>query len=273
MKNEFKKIFQIIAIVILFFAGQNVYAEGETINLTIKKEGKEVLSLNIPLPPEGMININDSGGSQQEVEGRSVLNIIYDADDTSPEFNISELTYYPSFGAFYLKCITVDGDELCDNWQYKVDGETPGTGMDGKILSGGESVILFFGEENLPEPEPEPDPVEEETRKSSGSSRTRPRVSTTVVAQDPVLEVPPEVTALVISEPVSPIVVAPTVPEKKEPATPKPEPKKIATLGDIASKNTATVIEVETITEIEQPPTPPEKDSWFKTILKWLFNF
>jgi hypothetical protein len=278
MKKEFIKFLQILAVGILFFIGQNIYAEGETIDLTIKNEGAEVVSLNLALPQEGMISINDSGGNSQEVDARSVLNIIYNADNESADFDISELTYYSSFGAFYLKCISINGDELCDNWLYKVNDQGPSVGMDQNILSGGETIVLYYGSdeepENPPEPEPEPEPEAEETHRSSGGSRARRRIETKVVAPDPVLEVAPETSAVVVNEPVlPPPVVIPMVPDNKDPVVSKPAPKKVTTIGEVASKNSATVIEAETANVIEQPPAQPKKDGWFKTILKWLFGF
>jgi len=125
------------------------YAVSTDINLSLKNNGVVIYSGNIPLPAPGMIDINDSSGNPHPIDALSVLSIIHKADLDSSNFNISNLMYYSSFGAFYLKCITVPA-LLCDNWQYKVDGTDPGVGMDTKILSGGERVVLFFGRDDEP---------------------------------------------------------------------------------------------------------------------------
>lgn len=146
MKNFLQLCFIFFLVLISFVASAE-----EEIKLTIKNNGDVVFYRNVPLPGEGMLDINDSGGNPHTVNARSVLFIINEADIASSDFNISNLIYYPSFGAFYLKCITIYvGTELCDNWQYKINNDYPSVGMDQTILSGGENIILYFGKEELP---------------------------------------------------------------------------------------------------------------------------
>ena len=151
MKNT-KFFLQSLFILFLLFGYQFSYA-AEEIKLTLKHDGDVVFYGIVPLPPARILDVNDSNGNPHEVDSRSVLYVVDQADLASSNFNISDLRYYPSFGAFYLKCITTDkGNELCDNWQYRVDNDYPSVGMDNKILTGGENVLLYFGEEELPVP-------------------------------------------------------------------------------------------------------------------------
>ncbi|MFA6301245.1 MAG: DUF4430 domain-containing protein [Candidatus Paceibacterota bacterium] len=157
----------LVALVLLTGANEFALADGTNINLTVKNDGDVVYSGSVILLPAGTISINDSSGNPHDANADSVLSIVNTADASSEEFNISNLIYYDMFGAFYLKCINVSSSPLCDNWQYKVNGDSPSVGMDSKILSGGENVVLYFGDENkIPEPEIEIPPA----HISSGSS-------------------------------------------------------------------------------------------------------
>src|SRR3989344_8033707 len=97
-------------------------------NITLN-DGDNTLSIeDFPLPDEGLMNIKDSSEEAHDVNARSVLAVLYILDGERSDFQISEMIYYSSFNAFYLKCITLL-EEKCDNWLYKVDGESPSVGM------------------------------------------------------------------------------------------------------------------------------------------------
>lgn len=158
----------LVALVLLTGGNKFALADGASVNLTVKNDGDIVYSGSMALLPAGTISINDSSGNPHSVNADSVLSVVNTADAASDAFNISNLAYYDSFGAFYLKCINVGGNDLCDNWQYKVNDASPSMGMDSEILSGGENVVLYFGDENkAPEPAPTPAPT---PVVSSGSS-------------------------------------------------------------------------------------------------------
>ncbi len=98
------------------------------------------------LPVSGTIDILDDTGANHSINADSVLGLIYAIGQSTGTFSISDLQYYDSYGSFYLKCITPSGGiKLCDNWQYAVGGSTPWSGIDSSILSGGETVGLYFG--------------------------------------------------------------------------------------------------------------------------------
>ena len=100
----------------------------------------------VDLPASGTVSILDSSNVAHDVNSQSVLAVLKSIDDTNDSFAISNLTYYNSFGSFYLKCITpTSGTESCDNWQYAVGATTPFSSIDTTILTGGETVGIYFG--------------------------------------------------------------------------------------------------------------------------------
>lgn len=128
-----RKFLQVLLVVSVLFLGTMKVAHATSlINLNIKNNGVIIYSGTIPLSPTPSEN--------------NVLSVIKQADTLSPDFNISNIIHY-SFGD-YLKCITISGTtELCDSWLYKVNGDSPAVGMDSYTLSGGENVLLYFGDD------------------------------------------------------------------------------------------------------------------------------
>ena len=112
----------------------------------IRHDDSVIWQGSVALPASGTVSINDSNGVAHAVDTRSVLAMLYSIDQSSDAFSISKLPYYDSFGSFYLQCITpAGGAELCDNWQYAIGNTTPWQSIDANILSGGETVGVFFG--------------------------------------------------------------------------------------------------------------------------------
>jgi hypothetical protein len=147
-----KTIFITLVILQLFSLNEHyVFADDPiaippTENIFIRNGEAVVWQGDFDLPALGTIDIPDKTGTTHNINSNSVLAVLYSLDQVSDAFEISDLEYYSSFNAFYLKCITPkDEAEICDNWQYTVGGMTPFTGMDANILSGGESIGLYFG--------------------------------------------------------------------------------------------------------------------------------
>ncbi len=100
----------------------------------------------VELPQAETVDVIDSTGTSHTIQARSVLGLLYALDQQSDAFSISNITYYSSFGALYLKCIKPQGGtDACDDWQYVINGVTPQTGMDTTVVSGGESIAVYFG--------------------------------------------------------------------------------------------------------------------------------
>ncbi len=274
-----KKFLKYSFVIALLLISHVSHADVSDINLTVKNNGVIVFSGSIALPAAGVVDIKDTATVPQphEVKTRSVLNVVTIADIASSSFNISNLIYYPSFSAFYLKCITVDV-ELCDNWQYKVNGTDPGMGMDSDILSGGENVVLFFGDENPPAPEPVV------IHQSGGGALAALSGGGGGISSTPVVSVPLTTTPAVEKSAFAE--VKKDIPEVKVVETPKGiskeivkkvENKKIAkkkTAQKVLSKNTvqntASVINSLESTKTKEISTPvAKKRSWFS----WLFGF
>ncbi len=271
MKKIIQNLWRVVFVSVLVLGFQFSLAEGG-VNLVVKNNGVEVGSFSLALPEAGVASVSDSDGGPHDVDARSVLRLLNDADKSSSDFNISSLIYYPSFSAFYLKCMEVSGEDLCDDWQYDIDGDSPGMGMDQSVLVGGETVTVFFGsadaEETPPEPEPEPEPVPEpeETPRSHGSSGSRVSGSMPVVSdKEEVVELPPVVELLKIEPVVEAPKIEPVVPVKKVIPV-----KKVAEIKKPVTQNTATVIHaVDPL--VEQPE--PGQGGWFGRFLGWLFGF
>lgn len=115
-----------------------------TENVLIRIGDNVIYQGPVDLPPAGNVDITDNTGAVHSVNADSVLGVLYSLDQNNDSFSISNLQYYDSFGAFYLKCIT-GASELCDNWQYVVGGTTPWQSIDQTILTGGESIGIYFG--------------------------------------------------------------------------------------------------------------------------------
>jgi len=215
-------------------------------HLEIIDEGTVILEIDAPLPEAGSISVTDSTGESQDVDARSVLGFLYAVDQSENAFSISQLIYYQSFGAFYLKCISFAGTEKCDNWQYKVDGEMPSVGMDSNILSGGEEIEIFYDasfwgsdsdEAEDPEPEisdddeaevsPSPEPEEETQRTSSSGSRSRQKTTEATT-------IPPETE--IAQAPLPAEILPAEVPVPKAPTSVTPVVKKQAKIELVAEK-------------------------------------
>jgi hypothetical protein len=252
MKKLFKSCFVLI-LVILF---QGVHADAGDINLTVKENGNVVATVAVPLPSAGNTDINDIDGNPHTVDALSVLNVISLADNLNDSFNISNLIYYPSFSAFYLKCINVSSGDLCDLWQYKVNGVDGGVGMDQYILSGDESLTLFFGSETPPPdtsynggyhdgavpPAPAPTPKEETTPVVMQIENIESPIVTTIM---PAIEIDNVVTTPVIKKSKTSVKKI-EIPEMSAKAVPDSE---------IPKENSA-----------------PAKKHWYVNIFKWLFR-
>ncbi len=119
----------------------------EFVNIFIRNNDEVVYDDAIDLPEPGIVNVVDYEGLNHEINSQSVLALIYSLSEREDApFVISNLQYYSSMNAFYLKCITPkNGEDFCDNWQYVVDGTTPWTGIDQTLIQGGQSIGLYFG--------------------------------------------------------------------------------------------------------------------------------
>ncbi len=143
MMNFFKS-FLVFGFLFSSLAGVS-QAQSADINLNIRDGSNIVFSGLVPMPGAGSVDISDSGGTNHSVNAQSVLSLVHSADIADGAWSLSDLTFYDSFGSFYVKCIDYSGGEKCDYWQYVVDGTSPFSSIDQSVLSGGEEVYLYFG--------------------------------------------------------------------------------------------------------------------------------
>lgn len=116
----------------------------------IRNGSSVIYSESVPLPASGTVSINDTNTSpaSHSIDSRSVLAVLKTIDEGSDAFSITNLPYYNKLGSFYLKCILPNsGTELCDNWLFTVNNVYP-PAIEKSILSGGETVYLYFGPQN-----------------------------------------------------------------------------------------------------------------------------
>src|SRR3989344_5718332 len=138
-----KKILGIsFGLAIVLVGGIGFVQAEERVNLNIRS-GEAVIFSGAVLFPASATELQG-----QTVNSASVLAILNDADLGDDSWEISDLQYFDSFGSFYLKCIDSSAGNDCDDWQYTVDGDYPGAGMDQTILSGGENIYAYFGPQN-----------------------------------------------------------------------------------------------------------------------------
>ncbi len=96
-------------------------------------------------PNDSTIDIVDTDGVTHAINARSALGFLQKISQDSDSFTLT-IQYFSAYNSLYLKCITPNGSsELCNNWQYSINGVTPWSSMDAMILSGGETVGFYFG--------------------------------------------------------------------------------------------------------------------------------
>lgn len=130
--------------------GGETAAEEATSSRTISvsvRDGTTVLwsgSVSVPDSDSATTSLTATDGTVAEASAASALAALVAADAIAPEFSISHLQYFDSFGSFYVKCIT-GTEEKCDSWQYIVGETYPSLGMDQYILHDGDSLFVYFG--------------------------------------------------------------------------------------------------------------------------------
>lgn len=132
-----------IAVFALVIAG-SAQAAGQ-VYFSIQHQGAVILNRVANLPAEGTVTLTDNTGSGHSAPARSVLAVLSEIDETSPEFGISVLKYFSEWSSFFIDCMATPANpSMCGWWQYRVNEIYPDLGMDSYILSGGETVYVFF---------------------------------------------------------------------------------------------------------------------------------
>lgn len=122
----------------------------DRVTFTIR-DGSTIISsgsANLPAAGSPDISITPTSGGAHNAPARSVLAILKNIESATTTFSVSDLQYSNAFSAFYLNCIAAPEDPaspLCGNWQYVVNGASPGVGMDVQTLSNNDTVYLYFG--------------------------------------------------------------------------------------------------------------------------------
>ncbi len=143
-----KKIqFAVLFLVLSFFVSvSHAHASGSE-TVLVRNGASVIYQGTVALPSAGTVSIVDdsSGHAVHSVNADSVMGLLYSIGQSSGNFALTGVHDYGSMG-MYLNCVTPTGNaELCANWQYVVNGTSPWTSMDTTMLSGGETVVLYFG--------------------------------------------------------------------------------------------------------------------------------
>ncbi|MDP3965244.1 MAG: prenyltransferase/squalene oxidase repeat-containing protein [bacterium] len=122
----------------------------DQVTFTIRDGGTIISSGSANLPAAGSpdVSITPTTGGAHDAPARSVLAILKNIESATTTFSVSDLQYSDAFSSFYLNCIAAPADPaspLCGNWQYVVNGTSPGVGMDAQTLSNDDVVYLYFG--------------------------------------------------------------------------------------------------------------------------------
>lgn len=116
--------------------------------ILIRKHETVVYDSVFDFPSAGTLEIQDSDGVLHEIDTQSVLGVLSILDMENDTFALSDIVYYESFDSLYLKCVVINTEEFCDNWQFVVNSITPWTSIDSTVLSGGETIGLYFGNQH-----------------------------------------------------------------------------------------------------------------------------
>lgn len=117
------------------------------VNVTVRYQSAVAYTGQVTLTQHSTETASDSSGSSHQIASDSALAALLAADQASPAFNLSGLTYYGSFDSFYVDCINIAsaGKDECHNWQYVVDGSYPPMGADKYILADTDTLYVYFG--------------------------------------------------------------------------------------------------------------------------------
>lgn len=122
----------------------------DTVVVAVRIEERSIARETLTLPRRTAPHVSivpTDGGASVAVDARSALALLHTLDTRSDAFEITDLRYYPAYGAFYLACITIVGEgPRCGSWQYAVNGVLPAVGLDTYLLGKNDHLTLFFGE-------------------------------------------------------------------------------------------------------------------------------
>lgn len=144
---------------------EEVPAEPETVSpevitqsLTIRYENNIVFDGSLGMPDEiefeytkneGYVDVGVFSTTSTE---KTVLNLVLQAIAGVENLDVSsdQLIYYADWfpPSYYLKCITIEDEPRCDNWQYTVNGQYADVGMDSYKIddSTTNQIYLYFGD-------------------------------------------------------------------------------------------------------------------------------
>lgn len=114
-----------------------------TVGVLIRNGADLVFEGDIEFVEGEFINVVDIVGITHAIRSDSALATLVKADQSSEDFEITKIKFF-SFGG-YLSCLSIKGEEFCENWQYRLNGLSPWDSIDTSIVKVGDDLGLYFG--------------------------------------------------------------------------------------------------------------------------------
>ncbi len=142
-----KKLFLLVAFLIFPFSLLADETASSTVTVNVRYRDTLVFSGPVMVIKNSTANISDNTKTNRQIASDSALIALKISDDSSGDFNLSDLVYYADFNSLYVNCIDITSPpkHACANWQYVVNSAYPPVGMDKYILSGGDILYFYFG--------------------------------------------------------------------------------------------------------------------------------
>ncbi|HEU0080663.1 MAG TPA: hypothetical protein VFQ72_01385 [Candidatus Paceibacterota bacterium] len=116
-------------------------------NLSVRYQGSLAWTGQVALVQGSTAAISDSSGLSHSIASDSALQALAAADSFSPDFSLSDLTYYSDYGSFFINCIDIAAlpKHACGNWQYVVNSDYPQIGVDKYAIHEGDTLYFYYG--------------------------------------------------------------------------------------------------------------------------------
>ena len=125
-----------------------------TVNLHLRYQDTILYDGSVTLPEEASFSYHTGDPTvthTTSTAGTTALAVLLTADEEDDAFTLSDIQYYedPLLSTFFVNCLTLTTPtttDACYNWQYVVDGTYPDVGMADYILTGDETIHVYFGD-------------------------------------------------------------------------------------------------------------------------------
>jgi len=124
---------------------ESVPASTPSVDVLIRNGADVLYEGEVSFEEGETVEVVDTDGDSHDVPSNSALAVLLRADLENKSFEVTDIQYYASYNALYLKCIKIGVQKYCDNWQYVINNMGPWTSIDASPVSVGDSVGFYFG--------------------------------------------------------------------------------------------------------------------------------